>query len=87
LKKLEASGGGATATAVFDPSQLVHLPGPVAIAIRHALADALHPVFVAGLVIVAGTFLATLFIHELPLRQTAHVAAGRRPNLTEPQAE
>jgi hypothetical protein len=82
LKKLEASGGGATATAVFDPSQLVHLPGPVAIAIRHALADALHPVFVAGLVIVAGTF-----SHELPLRQTAHVAAGRRPNLTEPQAE
>jgi EmrB/QacA subfamily drug resistance transporter len=87
LKKLEASGGGATATAVFDPSQLVHLPGPVAIAIRHALADALHPVFVAGLVIVAGTFLATLFIHELPLRQTAHVAPGRRPNLSEPQAE
>jgi len=65
----------------------VHLPGPVAIAIRHALADALHPVFVAGLVIVAGTFLATLFIHELPLRQTAHVAPGRRPNLSEPQAE
>jgi hypothetical protein len=83
LQKLASSGGGATATAIFVPSQLSRLPPAIAIGIRHALADALHPVFVAGLVIVIAAFVATLFIHELPLRQTAHVMAGRRPTLVE----
>jgi EmrB/QacA subfamily drug resistance transporter len=87
LKKLELSGSSATATAVFDPSQLAHLPPAIAIGIRHALADALHPVFVAGLVIVVASFVATLFINELPLRQTAHVAAGRRPSRAETQTD
>jgi predicted MFS family arabinose efflux permease len=87
LQKLASSGSGSTATAIFDPSQLGHLPPAIAIGIRHALADALHPVFVAGLVIVAASFLATMFIRELPLRQTAHVTAGRRPALIETQAD
>jgi len=78
LAKLESSGGGATATAVFDPSQLAHLPPAVELGIRHGLADALHPVFLAGVPIIAISFIATLFIRELPLRQTAHVAAGRQ---------
>jgi len=87
LQRLESSGSAGTATAIFDPSQLAHLPPAIAIGIRHALADALHPVFVAGLVIVVASFLATLFIREMPLRQTAHVAAGRRPNLIETHAD
>jgi EmrB/QacA subfamily drug resistance transporter len=87
LQKLASSGSGSTASAIFDPSQLGHLPPAIAIGIRHALADALHPVFVAGLVIVAASFLATMFIRELPLRQTAHVTAGRRPALIETQAD
>jgi len=62
---------------VFDPSQLVQLPPAIAAAIRHGLSDALHPVFVAGLVILVLAFVATLFIEEVPLRQTAHVTAGR----------
>ncbi len=78
LRKLESSGSGTTATAIFDPSQLAHLPPAITIGIRHALADALHPVFVAGLIIVVASFVATLFISELPLRQTAHVVAGRQ---------
>ncbi|HKV88387.1 MAG TPA: MDR family MFS transporter [Candidatus Dormibacteraeota bacterium] len=77
LQKFNSSGG-ATAGAIFDPTQLAHLPPAVAFGIRHGLADALHPVFMAGLPIVAVAFIATLLIHELPLRQTAHVAAGRQ---------
>jgi len=77
LAKLEASGGGATATAVFDPSQLARLPPAIELGIRHGLADALHPVFLAGVPIIAVAFIATLFIKELPLRQTVHVTAGR----------
>ena len=77
LARLEASGGGATATAVFDPAQLARLPPAIELGIRHGLADALHPVFLAGVPIIAIVFVATLFVRELPLRQTAHVAAGK----------
>ena len=78
VKRLQASGNGSSATAVFDPTQLAHLPPAIAAGIRHGLADALHPVFLAGLPIIAVAFIATLFIPELPLRQTAHVTAGRQ---------
>lgn len=80
LQKFRSSGSAASATAVFDPAQLAHLPPAIALGIRHGLADALHLVFMAGLPIVAMAFVATLFIKEVPLRQTAHVAAGRRPS-------
>jgi hypothetical protein len=76
LKQLQ-SAGASTAGAVFDPTQLAHLPAAIAAGIRHGLADAIHPVFLAGLPIIAVAFLATLLIKELPLRQTVHVAAGR----------
>jgi len=78
LHQLQSSGGGAAATAVFDPAQLSHLPQAIAMGIRHGLADALHPVFLSLLPIIAIAFIATLFIRELPLRQTAHVTAGRQ---------
>jgi EmrB/QacA subfamily drug resistance transporter len=79
LAKLQAAGGGSSATAVFDPTQLSKLPAAIEMGIRHGLADALHPVFLIGVPIIAISFLATLLIREVPLRQTAHVAAGRRP--------
>jgi len=78
VQKLTASGNGSSATAVFDPAQLAHLPAAIAAGIRHGLADALHPVFLAGLPIIAVAFIATLFIPEVPLRQTVHVTAGRQ---------
>jgi len=77
VQKLQQAGGGASATAVFDPAQLANLPPAIAAGIRHGLADALHPVFMAGLPIIAIAFIATLFIKEVPLRETAHVTAGR----------
>src|SRR3989449_327212 len=78
LHQLQSSDRGATATAVFDPSQLAHLPPAVAAAIRHGLADALHPVFLAGLPIIAVSFIATLFIKEVALGLCAILhSAGR----------
>jgi EmrB/QacA subfamily drug resistance transporter len=77
MAKLHSSGAG-TAAAVFDPAQLSHLPPAIAIAIRHALADGLHPVFLAGIPVIALALIATLFIREVPLRTTAHISAGRR---------
>ena len=69
--------GASSAGALFDPAQFAHLPSAIAIGIRHGLADALHPVFLAGVPILLVALIATLFIREVPLRQTAHVAAGR----------
>ena len=43
----------------------------MATGIREGLAAAMHPVFVAGLPIIAIAFVATLFIKELPLRTVA----------------
>jgi EmrB/QacA subfamily drug resistance transporter len=77
LQKFQASGSGASTGSVFDPTQLAHLPAAIAAGIRHGLSDALHPVFVAGFAMIVLAFIATLFIREVPLRQTAHVAAGR----------
>ena len=74
--KLQTSGTG-SAGAIFD------LPNAIAVGIRHGLADALHPVFLAGLPILTVALIATLFIREVPLRQTAHVAAGRRGSAAE----
>lgn len=76
--------GTASAGAIFDPTQFAHLPPAIAAGIRHGLADGLHPVFFAGIPILIVALLATLLIRELPLRQTAHVAAGRRP-LADPE--
>jgi MFS family permease len=66
------SGGGGVG-AVLDPKTLGQLPEAVATGIREGLAAAMHPVFVAGLPIIAVAFIATLFIKELPLRTRAFV--------------
>jgi hypothetical protein len=67
----EQFSGGSGVGAVLDPSALVQLPPDIAIGIREGLAAAMHTVFVAGLPILAVAFVASLFIKELPLRNTA----------------
>ncbi len=77
IKQFQASGS--TAGAVFDPTVLAHLPPAIAAGIRHGLSDAMHPVFLVGLPIIAVALVATLLIREVPLRQTVHVTAGKQP--------
>jgi MFS family permease len=64
--------GGTGVGAVLDPGTFSDLPPAVVTGIREALAAALHPVFVAGIPIIAMAFVAALFIRELPLRQVAY---------------
>ena len=56
---------------MLDPNTLGQLPEAVATGIREGLAAAMHPVFVAGLLILAIALVATFFIKELPLRTIA----------------
>src|ERR671933_2002833 len=67
----EQFSGGSGVGALLDPSALAQLPPAIEIGIREGLAAAMHTVFVTGLPMLAVAFLATLFIKELPLRNTA----------------
>jgi MFS family permease len=77
----ELSDGSGVGT-ILDPNTLGQLPDAVATGIREGLAAAMHPVFVAGLPIIAIAFVATLFIKELPLRTVAF--ADMEGDATEP---
>jgi EmrB/QacA subfamily drug resistance transporter len=74
----QLQSSGSSAGAIFDPTLLAHLPPAIAAGIRHGLADAIHPVFLVGLPIIAAALIATLLIPEIPLRQTVHVTAGKK---------
>ena len=67
----EQFSGASGVGSVLDPAALAQLPEAIATGIREGLAAAMHPVFVMGLPILAVAFGATLFIKELPLRNTA----------------
>ncbi|HET7397401.1 MAG TPA: MFS transporter, partial [Intrasporangium sp.] len=78
-QQLASSGTTLSAGSVLDPAALSSLPPAIARAVQQGLADSLHAVFVWGLVPFALALAATLFIRELPLRDTVHTAdeAGR----------
>lgn len=67
----EQFSGGSGVGAVLDPTALAQLPEATATGIREGLAAAMPPVFLMGIRILAAAFVATLFIRELPLRNTA----------------
>jgi len=69
------SDGGGVGT-ILDPNALGQLPDAVATGIREGLAAAMHPVFVAGLPMLAVALVATLFIKALPLRTVAFADVG-----------
>jgi len=78
-ERLATSGQQVDAGSVLDPAALVNLPPEVVTGVQQGLADSLHAVFLWGLVPFAIALVATLFIKELPLRNTVHTAdeAGR----------
>jgi EmrB/QacA subfamily drug resistance transporter len=78
-EQMAASGQEVNAGSVLDPSVLAGLPAEVATGVQRGLADSLHTVFLWGLVPLVLAVIATVFIKELPLRNTVHTAdeAGR----------
>src|ERR687886_2289355 len=73
----EQFSGGSGVGSLLDPGALTQLPEAVATGIREGLAAAMHPVFVAGIPILAVAFVASLFIKALPLRNVAFVDADK----------
>ena len=73
----EQFSGGSGVGSLLDPGALTQLPEAVATGIREGLAAAMHPVFVAGIPILAVAFVASLFIKALPLRNVAYVDADK----------
>ena len=68
--------GGVDAGSVLDPAALAGLPGPVAVAVRQGLADALHDVFLAALPLAGVAVVASLLVRQIPLRTTLTPAAS-----------
>ena len=74
LKNIPNTGN---ANAILDPTLISHLPPVIVTAIRAALADSLHDIylFAGGVLILA--LVATVFMREVPLT-AARPGAGRR---------
>src|SRR5690606_18091834 len=66
---------------VLDPDTMAALPPEVLDAVRVALADQLHIVFLACLPILAVAFVATIFIKAQPLADTVNTADEARIEL------
>jgi EmrB/QacA subfamily drug resistance transporter len=67
----ERFSGGSELGALLDPGALGQLPPAVETGIREGLATAMHSVFLVGLAITGVALAASIFIKELPLRDTA----------------
>ena len=65
LQNLPKTG---SANAILDPSLLARLPGPVIGAIRSALADSLHDIYVFAALVLILALVATVFMREVPLK-------------------
>jgi hypothetical protein len=67
----ERFSGGSGVGLLLDPGALDQLPPPIATGVREGLATAMHSVFLVGLIIVGVALVASIFIKELQLRDTA----------------
>src|SRR5262249_57240967 len=73
LKNIPNTGN---ANAILDPSLLAHVPQTIVSAIRFALSDALHDIYLfAGAVLVVA-LVATVFMKEVPLTTAARPSQG-----------
>jgi hypothetical protein len=69
--QVERFSGGSGVGSLLDPNALGQLSPAIATGIREGLATAMHSVFLVGLVIIGVALAASIFIKELPLRDTA----------------
>jgi EmrB/QacA subfamily drug resistance transporter len=67
----ERFSGESGVGSLLDPSALGQLPSAITIGIREGLAAAMHSVFLVGLLIIGTALLGSIFLKELPLRDTA----------------
>ena len=74
------AGNAGNAQAMFDPAVIQRIPPPVLVAIRGALAGALHDVFLIAAVVSALAVVVSVFLQEVPLR-------GRTERVRQPEVE
>ena len=73
----DLAGIGGNAQALFDPARLAALPGVDVLAIRLALADTLHNVFLYAALAIALSAVASVFLKEVPIgARTDEVTPG-----------
>jgi EmrB/QacA subfamily drug resistance transporter len=72
---------------LFDPSALGQLPPAIATGIREGLAMAMDSVFLVGLLIIGVALVASTFIKEIPLRDTAFADEDAEEQVLDEQYE
>ncbi|MEE1651670.1 MDR family MFS transporter [Brachybacterium sp. J144] len=87
LAALQQSGGGADASSleasVLDPAALAQLPEFLVEPIRAGMGDAMHGVFLTAVPFVVLALLLSLFVKQVPLRDTLHDAPSGEDAETE----
>ncbi|MEE1618998.1 MDR family MFS transporter [Brachybacterium sp. J153] len=87
LAALQQSGGRADASSleasVLDPAALAQLPEFLVEPIRAGMGDAMHGVFLTAVPFVVLALLLSLFVKQVPLRDTLHDAPSGRDAETE----
>ena len=73
--------------AILDPSLASKLPGPILAAIRWALADTLHDVYVLAGAILVLALVSTVFMKEVPLTGAARNLGLEAPPVEEAERE
>lgn len=76
-----AAQGGGSAQSLFDPARLAILPAPLVAAIRSALADTLHGLFVDTAVVLAAAIALSLVLREVQLRSHSPANPAETPLL------
>ncbi len=80
LRALHAAGGAVT----DNPAQLKALPAPIHHGFVLAFSHSLQTVFLVAVPVVVVAFAASLFLREVPLRETAHLAGPEGVFVHEP---
>ncbi|CAN5451152.1 MDR family MFS transporter [soil metagenome] len=90
-REIPGSSGSSGVASLLDPEAFQGLSPAAAETLSRGLADAMHPIFVAGIPIIAVAFILTLFIEERPLKTTAFVdeeedEEGSAPSESDPES-
>lgn len=70
-REIPGSSGSSGVASLLDPEAFAGLSPAAAETLSRGLAEAMNPIFVAGIPIIAVAFILTLFIEERPLKTTA----------------
>lgn len=81
------AAGNLDAGSVLDPQALATLPPEIAQGVRFALNEAMDPMFYGAILVVVATFVVTVLIPNVPLRDSVHSAEDQGREMLDAMAQ